>query len=174
MCQACFWLETGLIIKKKKMDLPFAVDSSPDRRSTLLNHSNASSLVTASSQGSLLPADDSPEHSGMYSSPDNSFSNTIISPGVVPADAELNDFTYVNVCETDADEVDVLMDGRVPLREEDLSRGDVLAVLLSGGTQEQDDGESIVVSGTYTASPLLVKALVQSCFYSFKISVFTY
>jgi hypothetical protein len=110
----------------------------------------------------------------MYSSPDNSFSNTIISPGVVPTDAELNDFTYVNVCETDADEVDVLMDGRVPLREEDLSRGDVLAVLLSGGTQEQDDGESIVVSGTYTASPLLVKALVQSCFYSFKISVFTY
>jgi len=131
------------------MDLPFAVDS-PDRRaSTSLHHSNASSLVTASSQGSLLPVD-SPEHSSMYSSNEQSYSNTIISPHseVVPAvmDAELNDFTYVNVCETDADEVDILMDGRVPSPEEDTTRGDVLAVLLSGGTQDQDAGESIVVS----------------------------
>ena len=152
------------------MDLPFAVDSSPDRRSTSLHHSNASSLVTASSQGSLLPADDSTDHSGMYSSPDNSLCNTIISPEVlVPAavvtDAELNDFTYVNVCETDADEVDVLMDGRVPLPEDDLIRGDVLAVLLSGGTQQQADGESIVVSATVLICTL-------ACFYIYRIAPF--
>lgn len=133
------------------MDLPFAVDSSPERRtSTSLNHSNASSLVTASSQGSLLPVD-SPDHSGMYSSPDNSLSNTIISPHsaeeLIPgaADADLHDFTYVNVFETDADEVDVLMDGKVPIPIDAPARGDVLAVLLSGGTQEeQAGGESIV------------------------------
>lgn len=132
------------------MDLPFAVDASPERRSTSLHHSNASSLVTASSQGSLLPVD-SPEHSSIYSSQEQSLSNTIISPHqseLVPAvpDAELNDFTYVNVYETDADEVDVLMDGGIPPPEEDATKGDVLTVLLSGGTQDEAGGESIVVS----------------------------
>lgn len=126
------------------MDLPFAVDSSPTRSSTTsLHHSNASSLVTASSQGSLLPAD-SPEHSSIYSSQEQSFSNTIISPGVVN-DAELNDFTYVNVYETDDDEVDILMDGRSPPPEDDSNKGDVLTILLSGGTQDEAAGESIVV-----------------------------
>lgn len=133
------------------MDLPFAVDTPNRTTSTSLHHSNASSLVTASSQGSLLPSD-SPEHSSLYSSNEQSCSNTIISPqsdtsDVVPAaDAALNDFTYVTVCETDADEVDIIMDGRVPSLDNDSQRGDILTVLLSGGTQEQAAGESIVVS----------------------------
>ena len=112
------------------MDLPFAVDSSPDRRSTSLHHSNASSLVTASSQGSLLPDNGRPEHSSYSSQEQSPYSNTIIA-----ADADMNDFTYVNVCETD--EVDVIMDGQVPSPEDDTTRGDILAVLLSGGTQRR-------------------------------------
>ena len=137
------------------MDLPFAVDSSPDRRSTSLHHSNASSLVTASSQGSLLPDNSSPEHSSYSSQEQSPYSNTIIA-----ADADMNDFTYVNVCETD--EVDVIMDGQVPSPEDDTTRGDILAVLLSGGTQDHAAGESIVVS--YSNPGTGLKPGVEPCY----------
>lgn len=126
------------------MDLPFAVDSSPERH-TSLHYSNASSLVTASSQGSILPGESS-DQSSIYSSHDPSYLDFVShqQAEVVPAATEIIDFTYVNVFETDADEVEIMMEGRDPYSEADMARGDVLAVLLSGGTQEQG-GESIVV-----------------------------
>ena len=128
------------------MDLPFAVDSSPERH-TLLHHSNASSLVTASSQGSILPGESS-DQSSVYSSHDASYPNFVsqqqAAVHVVPAATEIIDFTYVNVFETDADEVDIMMEGRDPYSQPDTARDDVLAVLLSGGTHEQG-GDSIVV-----------------------------
>jgi hypothetical protein len=105
--------------------------------------------VTASSQGSILPGESS-DQSSIYSSHDPSYPNFVSQQQaeVVPAATEIIDFTYVNVFETDADEVDVMMDGRDPCPEADTMRGDVLAVLLSGGTQDQD-GESIVVRIAY-------------------------
>lgn len=127
------------------MDLPFAVDSSPERGRTSLHNSNASSLVTASSQGSILPSGS--DQSSVFDPASNTIlaSQQVASPGVSDDD-EIVDFMYVNVYETD--EVDVVMDGRDPSPEEENVRGDVLAVLLSGGTQEQD-GESIVVSFSF-------------------------
>jgi len=71
---------------------------------------------------------------------------------------ETVDFTYVNVCDTDADEVDITLDGQYTamdglqgaLGEEEnnpeLSRGDILTVLLSGAVQGgNSDNETLVV-----------------------------
>lgn len=45
---------------------------------------------------------------------------------------EVIDFTYVDVSETDADEIKILIDGNDLNFDEGAQRGDVLSVLLSG------------------------------------------
>ena len=83
----------------------------------------------------------------------------VLAPGVTPrggnqqhqqhaphpnsAEPDINDFTYVNVCESDADEVDILIGGGYVVKEPDTRRGDVLTVLLSG-TPQQDNEELVV------------------------------
>ena len=56
------------------------------------------------------------------------------------------DFTYVDVCETDEDEVTILLDGGLGTQnlQQETHRGDILAVILSG--MENDDNERLVVS----------------------------
>jgi hypothetical protein len=150
------------------MELPFAVESPEHVNVSVasLQHSTAgSSLVTASSQGSLLNS------SGGLSSPlpPNTPQDVVLPhydnyhgqgtprqqgiPGhlVSPAprmepmgDLEIIDFTYVNVCETDEDEVDIVLEGGEAVEQQDAQRGDVLTVLLSGVQQEQN--EALVVS----------------------------
>jgi hypothetical protein len=71
-----------------------------------------------------------------------------------PRKTETIDFmdTYVNVCETDADEVDIILAGgdpgiatNNPDQEQDI-RGDILTILLSGPLHQEDGGggETIV------------------------------
>jgi hypothetical protein len=157
---------------KRIMELPFAVESPEQVTVSVasLQHSTAgSSLVTASSQGSLMNS------SGGLSSPlppntpqdvvlphyDNyhgkgtprqqGIPGHLVSPaprGMVVQEAmgdlEIIDFTYVNVCETDEDEVDIVIEGGEAVEQQDAQRGDVLTVLLSGVQQEQN--EALVVS----------------------------
>jgi len=77
--------------------------------------------------------------------------NTVDDSARGALDIDTNDFTYVNVCETDEDEVDILITGGVngdvapSARHAEVSRGDILAVLLSGriheeGGEYRDDG----------------------------------
>jgi hypothetical protein len=153
------------------MELPFAVESPEQVNVSVasLQHSTAgSSLVTASSQGSLMNS------SGGLSSPlpPNTPQDVVLPhydnyhgqgtprqqgvPGhlVSPAprmqvqepmgEMEIIDFTYVNVCETDEDEVDIVIEGGEAVEQQDAQRGDVLTVLLSGVQQEQN--EALVVS----------------------------
>jgi hypothetical protein len=69
------------------------------------------------------------------------------------ASMETIDFTYVTVSETDADEVDIILDGHLMAvdgnyggtmgsEEHESKRGDILTLLLSGAVQQQQDGES--------------------------------
>ena len=147
------------------MELPFAVES-PEHQVNVsvasLQHSTAgSSLVTASSQGSLMHS------SGGLSSPlppntpqdvvlphyDNYHGQGTPRQQGIPSrmqvqepmgELEKIDFTYVNVCETDEDEVDIVIEGGEAVEQQDAQRGDVLTVLLSGVQQEQN--EALVVS----------------------------
>ena len=160
------------------MELPFAVESSPDRVAgeSSLHHSTAgSSLVTASSQGSLVNSNLTgsplapntphdvviPSYSN-YQGQQHGQRNVSIHGQVVtervggnqgrqqhashpnPVEPDINDFTYVNVCESDADEVDILIGGGYVVKEPETRRGDVLTVLLSGTPQQ--DNEELVVS----------------------------
>lgn len=113
------------------MDLPFAVDlpaSSLERSDT--------SLVIASSQEGVLENEQSDlyEHHSKRSGLDS----------IIEQDMEVVDFTqYVNVTETDATEVDVLVNQGVLIGEatNPEPRGDVLALLMSGDAQ---NGELVV------------------------------
>ena len=82
-------------------------------------------------------------------------------PPANSAPTETIDFTYVNVCETDADEVDITMDGHHTAMDglhgslgydneglEQRKRGDILALLLSG-TVQQEANEDLVVSSHF-------------------------
>jgi hypothetical protein len=148
------------------MELPFAVESPEPVTGSSLRQSESSSLVTASSQGSFMNSSnlDSPLPPNTpqdvvlprYDNLQGQASQQRI-PGhlVTPAqreqdskdrfeDLEIVDFTYVNVCETDADEVDILLEGGGLDLQQEAQRGDVLAVLLSG--MHQNVNESLVVS----------------------------
>jgi hypothetical protein len=151
------------------MELPFAVESpDPVARSTL-RQSESSSLVTASSQGSfmnssnldsplppntpqdvVLPRYDNLQGQGQASQ--QRISGHLVTPAQREQDSEdgyeepeIVDFTYVNVCETDADEVDIMLEGGGLDLQQEAQRGDVLAVLLSG-IMHQNVNESLVVS----------------------------
>lgn len=162
------------------MELPFAVES-PERVSgdSELHHSTAgSSLVTASSQGSLINSNLTgspllpntpqdvvlPNYNNYQGNQQHQPHGHVSIPGQVLASAvaqggshhqhahhpnpatepDINDFTYVNVCESDADEVDILIGGGYVVKEPETRRGDVLTVLLSGTPQQ--DNEELVVS----------------------------
>jgi hypothetical protein len=151
------------------MELPFAVES-PDPGSSALQQSD-SSLVTASSQGSYINSGtlDSPlppntpqdvilppRYDNIRDQQSHQQHRISGSSLVTPAqrqqqepkddgygEPEIIDFTYVNVCETDADEVDILLDGGDVVLPQETQRGDVLTVLLSG--MQQDENDPLVV-----------------------------
>ena len=153
------------------MDLPFAVDSTDAARSSTFHQSSgagSSSLVTASSHDSGLFPD-------QYNTPHTSNTRTnaaatitnhnnnmvmMMGPTIVAEqgdgdiglddDIETIDFaSSVTVSETDADEVDIVIDAGQPPEDgaggfvdNAMAKGDVLAVLLSGAAQQ---GETVVV-----------------------------
>mmetsp|Transcript_23225 Transcript_23225/g.35220 ORF Transcript_23225/g.35220 Transcript_23225/m.35220 type:complete len:570 (+) Transcript_23225:146-1855(+) len=113
------------------MDLPFAIDLP----AASLEKSDAS-LVIASSQEGLLES----EQSDLY----GHHSSRTGLDSVIEHDIEVVDFTqYVNVTETDATEVEVLVNQGVLIGEETNPepKGDVLALLMSGDAQ---NGELVV------------------------------
>ena len=153
------------------MELPFAVESPAD---SSLHHSESSSLVTASSQGSFMnsssplvpntPQDiilPSPNHTQQQQQqqqqqhlhPNNNHPNhhhhhhqgQLV---VTPASEEFidpdNDFTYVNITETDADDDDILFEGEDLTLQQDQTRGDVLAILISG--MQHGESDTLLVS----------------------------
>ena len=79
------------------------------------------------------------------------------------ATTEIVDFTYVNVCETDADAVDITLDGQHTAMKSlqgriggeqaydenqppgGWMRGDILSILLSGAAQQEDSDNEILV-----------------------------
>lgn len=117
--KAIFIAFSDLFASKSKMELPFAVESNQE----LPNHSDDGSLVTASSQddSTILQPYGSSAHESFASSflPSriisavSQWSNTAVQqqPGLhakaPPNAAEMNDYTYVNVWETD--EVDIVV-----------------------------------------------------------------
>jgi hypothetical protein len=155
------------------MELPFAVESPAD---SSLHHSESSSLVTASSQGSFMnsssplvpntPQDivlPSPNHTQQHqhqqqqqqhhhhsnnNHPNNHHHHHQGQLVVTPASEEFidpdNDFTYVNVTETDADDDDILFEGEDLTLQQDQTRGDVLAILLSG--MQHGESDTLLVS----------------------------
>jgi len=126
------------------MDLPFAVDIA-----TSGLQKSETSLLIASSQESLLPTEDS----------DNCYEQTIAKnianststpqyhengfESVIEPDMEIIDFTqYVNVTETDVDEVDISIN-QFFLTGQDMIEieGDVLSLLMSGNAK---NGELVI------------------------------
>ena len=66
---------------------------------------------------------------------------------------EVIDFTYVNISETDADEVDVTgVFGN--------QRGDVLAILLQGGPRQSQNTEALLVSTGLKTVVLFLKMMM--------------
>ena len=67
---------------------------------------------------------------------------------VTPASEEFidpdNDFTYVNITETDADDDDILFEGEDLTLQQDQTRGDVLAILISG--MQHGESDTLLVS----------------------------
>jgi hypothetical protein len=137
-------------LEEATMELPFAVhDDSP--------------LVTASSRGTLgekegagrigrsnyayTETNISSNHHGANqnrASDDEQLSEVLSQYGVSASQMEA-DFTYVNVCETGEDEVEVILDKadsgeqRSSMKEHQRQRGDVLALLLTGTLKGDDD-----------------------------------
>lgn len=151
------------------MELPFAVESSPAPVAGTSLEQSDSSLVTASSQGSFggsssmavpLPPNTPQDvvlpgatSNFRLSTPQELQPGHLVTPGFREqqihdqgyGDGEVIDFTYVNVYETDADEVDILLEGGdMNFSQGNNKRGDILTVLLSG--LQQDAKESVIVS----------------------------
>jgi len=117
------------------MDLPFAVDFPERGDSTMLGHSSSSSLMMASGSPSFFPS----ELSGVYTKPQQQQQRQ------EALETETIDFTFVHA-ESDADEVDVVIDGgTMPNEGIEQPKGDILAVLLSG-TAQQNGGEYITIA----------------------------
>ena len=125
------------------MDLPFAVDSPERDPFRVLSHSTASSLITATSQGTFS------QGSFLTSSEPNGIVCTQPTTMIMETslETEMIDFTFVHA-ESDADEVDVIIDGGI-MPDDGIERpkGDILAILLSGSAQQSGCGESVVVRG---------------------------
>jgi hypothetical protein len=114
------------------MELPFAVETPSDPVTNSLHQSESSSLVTASSQGSFM---NSTSHLDSLNTPQDVVLpryDRISTEPVNPKEPEVIDFTYVNVCETDADGANILIDHNHLNFAQNSQRGDVLSVLLSG------------------------------------------
>ena len=146
------------------MELPFAVESPHPVAGSSLDQSETSSLVTASSQGSFMNSNHFesplppntpqdvvlPTYNAVHATRAHQSHQSNPGPLLTPAqkqgydEPEVVDFTYVNVSETDADEVDILLEGGGLDLQQEVQRGDVLAVLLSA--IHQDANESLVVS----------------------------
>ena len=161
------------------MELPFAVEASDKRSQLQQSVTDSSSLVTASSQGSLIetdtydpilpPKQNPPEHVNILSEPPvsnavTSTNNNSVGSRVTSAlshfggnpssheripneenETETIDFTYVNVWETDEDEVDIIIAGCDPTNsQEEVPSRDILSVLLSGNAQQNGESERIV------------------------------
>jgi hypothetical protein len=119
-------------------------------RPALHSNSNTHSTTTTGSRFSSVLS----QFGVTVSSASNSNSNSNARPPEQLRKTETIDFmdTYVNVCETDADEVDIILAGGDPgiatqqdgANQEQGLRGDILTVLLSGplhsNNPEDDDG----------------------------------
>lgn len=147
------------------MELPFAVEPAPPDVQGNALHESDSSLVTASSQGSfidsnvintplipntpqdvVLPRYDNQRLQDQTQQAQQRHPPPRIS-GPLSTDQdepEVIDFTYVNVSETDADDVGVLLEGGEFDLQPETHRGDILTVLLSG--MEQHGNEELLVS----------------------------
>lgn len=146
------------------MELPFAVEPATPNISGAALHESDSSLVTASSQGSfiessdinntplipntpqdvVLPRYDNQQYTGQTRQthpPPPRIDGPI---PIDPDEPEVIDFTYVNVSETDADDVGILLEGGEFDMQPETQRGDILTVLLSG--MEQHGNEELLVS----------------------------
>jgi hypothetical protein len=150
----------------KSMELPFAVESSPGQATGSNLHQSDSSLVTASSQGSFINSGtlDSPlppntpqdvvlpRYDNLHHSQQPQISGQLLTPaegGRIRkhdvTEPDVIDFTYVDVCETDEDEVTILLEGLGTHNlQQETHRGDVLAVILSG--MQHGENETLVVS----------------------------
>lgn len=149
------------------MELPFAVESSLENASVQHSSLDGSSLVTASSQGSLTPVETASQPIPLKASNDQGFfssfskSSSKVSAvlshfgvvGTKPSasteypvqETETIDFTYVNVCETDAEEVDIVIPGVTEGHEdESSSSSDILSFLLSGAIHENPESQELV------------------------------
>lgn len=116
------------------MELPFAVESSVLPRSD----DGSSSLVTASSQGSLTASYDPlpPPSTATTTGLDSVLTQFGVSaPPAAPPNLETIDFTYVNICDADDDEVDILLDANGSDTLDEEHPHDILTVLLTGGVQ---------------------------------------
>jgi hypothetical protein len=158
------------------MDLPFAVDSGD---ASSLQQSNTS-LVTASSQGSYLQADE-PDDFYVHQSETTAATTPIFDDAfdnhdehgqsiIMEPDMEVIDFTqYVTVSENDASEVDVVINhpgpqhGASDLEQQQQQQGDVLSLLLSGNTgvvtQAEEANRSAHVASESKANGNLAAAL---------------
>jgi hypothetical protein len=122
------------------MDLPFAVDSN----TTELEESNAS-LVTASSRGSFTD-DEQQGNQPQAAVFEDPFEPLEQGQSIIEPDMEVVDFTqYVTVSETDAAEVDVVVNyGEEVISQSDFipePQGDLLSLLMSGDAR---NGELVV------------------------------
>ena len=163
------------------MELPFAVESTDSapagiraENNNSLQHSESSSLVTASSQGSFINSTNHnlnisdhcgpfipnihrhlpPRHNSQSQRQTRQQQGQLV---VIPA-LEVqtvgiqnggygdpeNDFTYVNVTEIDTDEESPLLDEQNLKKSQDQTRGDVLSVLI--GEMQHGESRSILVS----------------------------
>jgi hypothetical protein len=149
------------------MDLPFAISSNGQNT---LGQSSSSSLVTASSQGSLPPlqAYEPPTHvnhaneSKGIKSVFSQFGLTNLSPRPrtsgkeLPVETEVIDFAYVQVGESDADEVDIIIPGAEANHYEDETpRKDVLSFLIKQDPQNESEQVSVTIED---ANKLVEKA----------------
>jgi len=160
------------------MELPFAVESSPGHATGSNLHQSDSSLVTASSQGSFINSGtlDSPlppntpqdvvlpRYDNLHHSQQPRIGGQLLTPAAevdrlrkhVAAEPDVADFTYVDVCETDEDEVTILLEGLGSHNlQQETHRGDVLAVILSG--MQHGENETLVKQ-TMNANEASMKA----------------
>ena len=162
------------------MELPFAVESPDSIRADIhtetnnsLQHSESSSLVTASSKGSFAnsishnlnisdhcgpfvptnPQLTTPRHNSLSPRPTRQQQGQlVVIPGPEAQNVGIkggygdpeNGFTYVNVTEIDTDEEIPLSGEEEPSKSQDQRRGDVLAVLLD--ELKRGESRSILVS----------------------------
>lgn len=161
------------------MELPFAVEPTDPIPESSLHHSE-SSLVTASSQGSFMDSSNlgspllpntpqdvvlPPRDTRTSGQPQNlpplpqisGAGPTVITTAPTSSqreqdEPEVIDFTYVDVSETEADAMGILMEGGNLDMQPETQRGDILTVLLSGMQLHGNEALLVRICCTLTKS----------------------